>query len=47
MKNQSEIGVASLFSCPKKFLFRSLTYFKYLNVNFDVSSGRFFVAIFY
>ena len=47
MRNQSRIGVSSLFSCPEKFLFRSLTYFKYFDMNFDVSSGRIFVIIFY
>ena len=47
MRNQSRIGVSSLFSCPEKFLFRSLTYFKYIDVNFDVSSGRNFTIVFY
>ncbi len=46
MRDQFEIGEAGQLSCPEKFLFRSLTYFKYFDVNFDVSSGRIFVAIF-
>ncbi len=46
MGDQFEIGKARQLYCPEKFLFRSLTYFKYFDVNFDVSSGRIFVAIF-
>ena len=46
MRDQFEIGEAGYLCCLEKFLFRSLTYFKYFDVNFDVSSGRIFVAIF-
>ena len=46
IRDPFEIGEAGQLCSPEKFLFRSLTYFKYFDVNFDVSSGRIFVAIF-
>ncbi len=46
MRDPLEIGETGQLCFHEKFLFRSLTYFKYFDVNFDVSSGRIFVANF-